>query len=729
MSVLSTESFIAFAPVAGTDDTFTQANTDLRNSTAANLRRAGYDVYIGTQAAANNGTGLVVRPDPVNPDRNALFFSSSGIAVTPNIGAGIRKAMPSLNGEAIIGGFTLFVPNEFIKSSVAVNNSMLRVVAGPAGDTWSALPTEAGEWSREVFRITQDLLIRWNTDAPQSQKLVPTGRVCFLEYRISPTDVRVWMDDVLVLQKIVPLNVSNIAILFDQYISVNGSSAMIGAPARWSIGNWYNLVEDAVAPNVRLGPTTRIIGVRPNTDVSTKFQRPVGYASNAAVVASDLVDAPAATLQSTSVGDQDIYSTTADTTTASGKMIHAVAVKVLASNLESNPHTIRPILRSQDGTESQTPKPRQWFVGSSNPISTKNLNCIARRPTDGKFFAVGNSIALLTNTQDAAPGTPWTLISDDGGSINYQCIAFRSDGWGVIGQSNGQVRFIPPGSDTPGAAVALASFTNVVNAAVLPDSRFFLSGAVGGSSPIARIAIGPLPATSTPDVVANWTSLQWASGNGTARMMAFSPTLGTGKGRILVVTDVTGGNANCYRSDDGGVTWVGIYDGLNANHYTVTWDSYSSAFYTCASATSSANIRKSSDGITWTGLTSTTNLNGAATGQPLQFYNDPDVQLMVMLGLSTSLFCTVNSNEWRPISRPTSISVRWLAKCASGNLVGIGDTGLIVHYASPPTADGAMAPLGGYQPYYATASVNPATGAAWAPGEASTAQFGMRLTS
>lgn len=41
MSVLHTESFIAFKAVNSTDDSFVQANTDLRNAVAANLRRAG----------------------------------------------------------------------------------------------------------------------------------------------------------------------------------------------------------------------------------------------------------------------------------------------------------------------------------------------------------------------------------------------------------------------------------------------------------------------------------------------------------------------------------------------------------------------------------------------------------------------------------------------------------------------------------------------------------------
>lgn len=721
MSILSTESFIAYAAVAGTDDTDTTANNDLRKAVAANLTRGGYQVVIGAGQTTNK-QGFAVRPDPVNPDRNALFFSSALQQVNNGVGGIIRKTLPVVNGEAIIGGFTLFVPNEYVKATAAATTSCLRVVAsGTADTTWSNVQTDAGNPSREVFRVSPDLQVRWSTDAAQSQKTLVQGRVAFLEYRISPTDIRVWLDDVLVLQKSVTLNVETIAIAIDTPAAVSGSSLLVGAPGRWSIGNWYNLVEDAVAPNVRLGPTTRIIGVRPDTDIATSFLRPTGYASNAAVMGQDLVDAPAATLQSSNVGDQDIYASSKDTTTASGKLVHGITMKVMASNLESNQHSIRPLIRAANGTESTMAPARTWRnLGS---ISTKHLRGIARRPTDGKIFACGASIALLSNSQNGAPGTPWTLISDDGGTVTYTAIAFRSDGWGCIGRSDGGLQFIPPGADVPNATIIKPNAnTNSINhILVLPNTRFFIC--TNGY----RVMWSPTSTTSTPDVVANWGWYNYSSTYGVSQWGVFSPTLGTGKGRLMFITSVTGGYANAWRSDDEGATWAGAYNGNNTSHYAGTWDSNASTFQMFF-ATNTNPARKSIDGITWTAPTTGTTINGLVTGAVNAAYFDSDTNQTIIIGLGGTMMVSLNSNDWRPVTRVTTNGLYGICKNAVGDYLAVGDNGTLISYTAA-AVDGIMAPLGGYLPYTAVASVNPATGAAWTPADASVSQFGMRLTS
>lgn len=725
MSILSTESFIAFGAVASTDDTFVAANNEIRLAHAANLRRAGYQVALGAQTGASNAQGFVVRPDPVNPERNALFFSAAATGGS----AGIRKQLPLVNGEAIIGGFTLFIPGEYVKANAAVTTGYFRVIASGIGDAlWTAAAGDTSSWTREVFRVSADLLINRNGSAPQSQKALAVGRVNFLEYRISPNDVRVWLDDVLVLQTAVALNVETIGFMFDALGVTSASSAMAGAPARWSIGNWYNLVEDAIAPNVRLGPTTRIIGVRPDVDVEADFLRPTGYASNAAVMAQNLVDAPTATLQSSNVGDQDIYASTKDTTTASGKLVHGVTMKVMASNLESNPHAIRPVIRAADGTESVTPKAREWRVNPT-AISTKHLLSVARRPTDGKIFACGDSIALLTNTQNAAPGTPWTQISDDGGAVSYYAIAFRSDGWGVLGRSDGKLQFIAPGSDTPGPVTSAGTFSIVYHIAVLPDGRFAVSG-LATTTTLWRVAFSPLPATSAPDVVANWTAVQSGFTNqGAGRMMAFSPTLGTGKGRIVLITDATGGGPNSIRSDDGGVTWTGVYNSNNVNHYAVVWDTNASVFASYFATGAAPPVRKSIDGITWTMPANVSTANGLVSGRAANVLFDPDNNnTTIVIGDLGSMIVTQNSTDFRPITRVTVQHLRGICKAANGDYIVVGFNGTVLAYTAG-APDGLMAPLGGYLPYTAVAPVNPVTGEAWTPADASVSQFGMRLTS
>jgi hypothetical protein len=721
MSTLHTESFIAYQPVNSSDDTFTTGNTTARNAVAANLRRGGHAVTIGTQAAATSAQGWAVRPDPVNPDRNALFFSSGGFSAN-TMAAAIRKTLPLVGAEAIVGGFSLYIPNEYVKATSSSTNPCLRVIACSSADaSWDVSSSGNTHTGREAFRITQDFQVRWGTDAAQSQKTVGTGRTYFIEYRISTNDVRVWIDDTLVMQKTgLGLNVECIAIAFEQWSATAPNVQLTGAAGRWSVGNWYNVVEDANAPNARLGPSTRVIGVRPNTDVDVHFTRPGGYASNAAVAALDLVDSPPASLQSSTVGDQDIYSSTTDTTTASGTLIHSVGVKVLASNLEANPHSIRAVLRASTGAEVTPQKAREHRL--LTPISTKQLNAIAKRPTDGKLFACGNSIALLSNANNGQGA--WTTISDDGGTIHYTSIGFRSDGWGIIGRSDGKIQTIAPGTDTPGTAIAPGSNANQVNNVfVLPNGAAIL----GCNS--ATMMRGPTVAAGTPDNVANWTRITSLSGN--LVYAAYAPSssgLGSGNGRLILVNNAS--PSSVHRSDDLGVTWsAGAATGVNSAT-AVAWDTAGFTLFVNIGATNAGSYqRRSTDAITWTTPSPGTTSNGTAAGAANFAATDPDnTANTVWAGNGGNIQYSSNGIDFRNITRFQSGNIYGGCKAANGDWLFVGAAGLLIAY-SAGLVDGSMPALAGYTPYANYTSVNPATSTAWTAAEASASQFGMRLTS
>lgn len=727
MSILDTESFIAFQPVNSSDDTFTGANTTARNAVAANLRRRGYAVTIGAQGAAATATGFAIRPDPVNPERNALFYSSGG-GTNSTVSAALRVTLPIVGGEAVVGGFSLYIPNEYVKSVAASSVPTLRVVATAVADTaWNDISSAANHTDRELFRIRRDLQIGWSTETPPSQKTLGTGRTYFIEYRVSPTDIRVWIDDVLVLQKVRGLCVETIGFVYEHWSSVSGAETVLsGAAGRWAIGNWYNLVEDANAPNVRLGPSTRIIGVRPGSDVQAQFIRPGGYASNAAVAALDLVDSPVASLQSSTVGDQDVYDAATDTTTSSGTQIHAVVTKVLASNLESNAHTIRPLVRSSAGLESSAPKARA--LKQLTAIANVQLNAIARRPTDGKLFAVGNSIACYSNANNGAGA--WTAISNDGGAINYKTIAFRSDGWGVIGRSDGKFVTIAPGSDTPGAPITVSANTNEVWSSIaLPNGRIVLGCASG------IILNGPTTAVGTPDNVANWTRLT-ATGmtGGAITGMAYAPAssgLGSGSGRLVIINDAATTQTN--RSDDSGATWGASASSATASTArAIAWDG--SAFTITAQVNNfiATYMRRSTDGIAWSSPPTPITSASSGVGQGATWYGaaDPDVPgLTFSMGSGGTMMVSINSVEWRSLPRlQTSSIIRGAVKAANGDWLFVGDAGLL-YALTAGSIDGAMPALAGYQTFSNIAAANPSTGTAWTPAEAAASQFGMRLTS
>lgn len=721
MSILSTESFVAFGSVNSNDDSYTTDNTALRNAHAANLRRAGYQVVIGTQATALVSGGLVVRPDPVSPDRNALFFSSGG--ANPNVAqAAIRKPLPlAAADEAIIGGFSLFVPADYVKANGAVTNagSIFRVIAsGMSDDTWSEVVTTvaatvARHESREVFRVTQDLLFRrGNVNAAQSTRALVPGKVNFIEYRISAEEVRVWLDDVLVLQAPVSLNTETIGFSFDQTTVQSGASALTGAAGRWAIGNWYNLLEDTQAPNVRLGPTTRIAGVRAAADIEVDFLRPNGYASNASVIAQNLVENPPATLQSLAVGDQDVYAPQPDPTTANSAMIHAVVTKVLASNLEASPHTIRPLVIGAEGNEADIVKSREWQLMPS--FSTRNLQAVARRPTDGKIFAVGSGNSVYVNDQDGAP-LAWRQVQDDGSATVNRDIIFRPDGWGVIARAGGLegIAVIPPNAEAPITVLSGATYANSVQA-IVARGVFLVSV---GTQRVLRC-----PAGLDPSLPASWSLVVSISAARGQYGIAYLPDFGA-NGRVFVHGTVTSGNNNWGYSDDLGATWTGPLSNIAASA------AMSSDGKQIIRSSSNIAIARSTDATTWVAPTGVMNTNGTVGAATTSHAVDLATNETIILGVSGAMTISKDSNNWRPITRvQTAQAYRGGCKNANGDWIIVGDAGVhVMHRVAP--ADAPLVPLAGYQPTFSASTVNPDTGLLWTPSEAAVANFGMRVTS
>lgn len=712
MSLIHTESFIAFDPTVG-DDTYTPDNSTMRNAVAAALRRAGYEVVIQAQTSAGASGGFAMRTDPVAPDRVNLVHSNGATASAGGtVTAAIRKIFGS-QAEAIIGGFSMYIPAEFVKAPAVTTTPVVRIMATNIADaSWSVLPSAGvNALAKEVFRISPDLLVRWQTDAAMSSKSLIPGRVNFVEYRIADGEVRVWIDDVLVLQKAVALNSESIAFVFEN-TNVTGGTNMLGAPGRWAIGNWYNLVEDARAPNVRLGPTTRVIGVRPDTDIDVDFTPATPVPKNATVASQAIVDNPPNSLQSTTVGDLDVYATTKDTSTAGGAMVHAVAVKVLAANLESNPHALRPIVRSATGVEGVDVRPRMWraipIIGAG-----RELRGVARRPTDQRTFIVGQAHSVYSTPSNlgATPGSDpvFTQHADDGVIANwYNAIAFRADGTGVIVRNDGKLAVLAPGSNDP-VLVAVTNTTQLNSVAVLPDGRFI---AVGASGVVMRSA--------TPEVAASWVRTVNAAG------LMNQVAVNTNNGRIVASSTNSGGVV--YSSEDGGNTWISrTVGGSGSNFPAVTWDG---TYFMAAYLQNGGYNRRSVDGALWTPMFAQNNTNGSGQMSVAFMAADPAQGIALMGG--TAVVTSENSFDWRVTTNipngTTQVNHRAAATMANGDWLVVGYNGFAIVYSNQ-APDNALTPLAGYQATFNSSAVNPATGAPWTPLEASQAQFGMRLTS
>lgn len=729
MSLIFTESFAAFERLTIADNTAEGATA--RNAMAANLRRGGYEVSINE--TLNDGyrkSGFFVRADPVAPERSALV-NSNGNTIGANSGstnthgvANVRRLLPS-TGHAIIGGFSLYIPQEYVAPLTAAQNfttSIFRVNAAPANatTTWFNQGGAAGaDGALQIFQVRADLLVSMLALNQSTKALVP-GRLNYLEFRITDKDVRVWLDDVLVLQHASQLVPESICFSFDQQNMAAPATFARNEAGRWAISNFYVLAEDAIAPNVRLGPTTRVIGVRPSSDTDVDFQRPAGFDTNAQIAAQNLVDSPVAALQSTQVGDMDIYATALDTATPNAKLVHAVATKVVAANLDSTAHTVRSLVRSDTGVERVDAKVRELKIvpGIVSPLA-RTFRDIARRPTDNKIFMCGASEALYVTPPNGKPGSPWSMVTDNG-TVTYYAIAFRADGTGIVTRADSKIQVIPPGSDTPGPVLnpgAATLPTNVIidGAIAMPDGAFIITSRGGH---FFRCA-------GDPSVPANWTRGTFPATTNVLHRPVYAVNT-----NILVVFSITTANL-IWTSNDMGITWTARTSGggviPQSDRTQVASDG--SSFYFINQITNTAGyMRYSTDGINWVVPGTTFNSLGGSNGGVVQTVYGSEGTYIVIAPTGNSWFTTRNPMEG--LRRLTGDATNTNNACVAfnGDIMFASNGGVQLAYTSQEF-DMAMPALSGYKMAYNASSINPDTGLPWTTTEATRAQFGLRITS
>lgn len=706
MSLQSTESFIAFKPVVS-DDAYTPANTAIINATTANLKAAGYDVITGANTSAVTSGGWVTRADPIVPDRVALVHSAAtgAAASTGSVSAHVRKKL-GVSQKNIIGGFSLFVPAEYVASPIGAVVPVLTVTASPSSlTTWNA--------SEEIFRVSSDLSIRYGTAAPLSSKQVVPGRINFFEYRLTDTEIRVWLDDTLVLQAVVQVIRDAVAINMFNGGAVNGSSGVSGVPGRWAIGNWYNLLEDEIYPNVRLGPSTRIIGSRPTADVVAEFVRPAGAPSNASVARQDIVANPTQSLQASAPGVQDVYTGT-DTATSTASMVHAVAVRVMAASLDATPHTLRPIIRTAAGTDAIAA--RGLTFGALPPLPVGDtIRAMDVRPTDKRIFAVGDGSSVWM-TPPNGDGTSWTKVRGDASAVICTHIRFRPDGTGLIGLSDGRFYTLAPGSETPVLVTPTGSIAACSGMTVTPAGTFITACALTGTNYTRRIT----------DV--NAATYQLVALN----PLAASPIVGIAcarDGRIVLTTNATNAAINVAYSVNDGVSYAtsNRAAGLPANSFGCDGTTFfASGYYPGYDA-------KSTDGITWTTWVPAPSVAAGSNLQPDFLRGDettPGGGGMVACAGNGAVIRWVKENSTPYQTANPLAPARYFGAAYLGNGVWIfgGLNGNLARFRPEPQ-DVNLPGFSGFLPTFNVAVINPDTGAMFTPAEAAATQFGMRATS
>lgn len=107
---------------------------------------------------------------------------------------------------------------------------------------------------------------------------------------------------------------------------------------------------DGQTPNARLGKTTRVMGEAPDTDISTMFTRPDGFAGNYDVINDPITStaAPSAYLSGDGAGAEDMYQTANSTITQFAGTVYGVQVHARYQNASASAHNLA--ITTQDDT-------------------------------------------------------------------------------------------------------------------------------------------------------------------------------------------------------------------------------------------------------------------------------------------------------------------------------------------------------------------------------------------
>lgn len=177
-----------------------------------------------------------------------------------------------------------------------------------------------------------------------------------VEVDVPGTTVKVWVDDVYA--GTLPWSADTHAAFSSgfQIRLYRGAFSGTTANPAWDIGgvmvsDIYAVDNsDGVSPATRLGKTTRVLGDSPDTDVSTQFSRPGGFASNSDVVNRAIAsnETPSTFLTGDGAGTADVYQTSASPVTTMAGTVYGVQVHARFQNASAAAHELA--VTADDGT-------------------------------------------------------------------------------------------------------------------------------------------------------------------------------------------------------------------------------------------------------------------------------------------------------------------------------------------------------------------------------------------
>jgi hypothetical protein len=692
MSVLFTESFIAYPRWTGG---VANAASDLTARTNYMANNSVFGLRHYTQSGTSPGVIPAVVADPLVTDRNVVYPNAhSGVS-----GAGACAIEMPLNldgSHAFVMGFSVY-----ITAAVMANSP-----------TFTAIEVNIGVNSAtKVLVITREGKFLDAALAAQSSKKLAADTQGYVEIRYFRNEWRVYFDDVLVLQKtgVVVLDFVEIRMLY------NLAGNMVNV---FYIGNWYALIEDSISPNVRLGPTTRVIGRRPASDVQAQWIRSSG-ASNAAVAAQDPNTNPTSLLQTDTVGSADFYTPVADATTQGASLIHAVVTRALVGNVDPVGHAFDCGVRVGTDVDYGNNFASSGFQSQSQPwAANKQVWTILGR-TNGRTIVGGMGPMMYVLKHGGAGPLGWATAVFEGasGTVYFAAIVENSVGRLFALQSDGVLYTCAPGADETVAA----NWTLKTS----PGGATWRDMIVGPSDYLVAVRTTTGFAFRSIDDGANW-----VAGN--------QPTTRTNCGicyangqYVMVMNNATA--ANTYTSSDG-LNWTArvllasTWPSGNGNLMAVA---FGNGVYVAVGAVTSTTgdlaIYTSPDAITWTKTTTQLKFYSSITAVGMFRVIFTDGRFIVTGDSSLSIWST-DGIAWERFTIPGisgSVQINALNVVPDGYALGVNN-GLFRRYT--PNNEKMLVEALSNKVLVRSVALNPQTDIAWTGPEAAAAEFGMKLT-
>lgn len=692
MSLLFTESWMAYPRwTGGASGTGAGQDVPARQAYCNNI-----SVFGLTQTYYNiTQPGLTipaVMADPLNPDRNVVWCNAATAANDPAGFAYLKLNIDQDGSKAVVCGFSVyFTAATYV---LAPTTKAIQVWLGVG----ATAPT---------FYLSREGRVYDGAGVAQSTKKCFPDTQGYVEFRYYKNELRVWLDDVLVLQKTLAFATDTIE--WRMYWVQAGSMT-----AQYAIGNLYVLVEDDVMPNVRLGPTTRVIGRRPNADVQAQWIRSAG-ASNAAVAGQDTNALPTNVLQTDTVGSTDFYSPATDAATAAASLVHAVTTRAWVGNIDPIVHTFDAGVRVGTDVDYGDNSASGSLIRYTTPSSTKVFNCVFHRLTAKTVIVGGTGPCLYVLKYAGAASLGWSTVLDAASSPWIVAIVENSVGRLFALTTDGVVYTCAPGVDesVPGNWSTRTS----------PGAGPWSDLLIGASDHLVVIRVSGTSMRSTDDAQTAWTA-----GSGPAAQTARTGIFANG---LYIVAGSTGATATAYTSTDG-LAWTtrAITASFPSATGNMTGIAYGNGLYVAIGPieNTAGNLAfyTSPDLITWTRVTvlakswntfNATALNRVAYSQGR----------FVVVGNSTWALWSSDGVNWERfnIYDFTSQTLNYVAPTPDGYMI-VGSNGYYRRFGK----NGEKTPIEALsnRVLFRAAVLNPQTDVAWAGAEAAAAEFGMKLT-